>query len=134
MMDMLMTVIIENVGEIIGYLITLAITALFAWIGSKIAKNQDLKNLDVAFQQVEKQTHVTVGELQQTLVGGLKNASADGKLTEDEIAMIGRELIAKTVEKLPSVTINLLNAAGSDLAELIHGYAENFIAKLKGDM
>jgi len=75
--------------------------------------------------------NVTVRELQQTLVEGLKAAHEDGKLTKDEIAMLGKKLLEETVKKMSEPTANLLAAAAVDLTALIRGAGESWIAALK---
>ena len=75
--------------------------------------------------------NVTVRELQQTLVEGLKAAHEDGKLTKDEIAMLGKKLLEETVKKMSAPAADLLAAAAVDVTALIQGAGESWIAQLK---
>ena len=70
-------------------------------------------------------------ELQQTVVDEWKAASADGKLTEDEVMELGIMLIQKATAKMSEPTKNLLQAVGVDLAALIQGAGEAMIRELK---
>ena len=70
-------------------------------------------------------------ELQQTVVDEWKAASADGKLTEDEVMELGIMLIQKATAKMSEPAKNLLQAAGVDLAALIQGAGEAMIRELK---
>ena len=74
---------------------------------------------------------MTVRELQQTLVERLKAAHEDGKLTEDEIAMLGTELLEGTIKKTSAPAADLLAAAAVDVTALIQGAGESWIAQLK---
>ena len=76
---------------------------------------------------------ITVGELQQTIVDDLKANAADGKLTKEEIAMLGEKLVEKTLEKMSQPVYNLLNAAGTDIIALIKGAGEDWINSLKNE-
>ena len=70
-------------------------------------------------------------ELQQTVVDEWKAASADGKLTEDEVMELVIMLIQKATAKMSEPTKNLLQAVGVDLAALIQGAGEAMIRELK---
>ena len=76
---------------------------------------------------------MTVLELQQTTVEPLKAASADGKLSAEEIAELRLLLIDKTKEKLLPATLELINAAGADIEAMITGAAESMINRIKGE-
>ena len=75
--------------------------------------------------------NVTVEELQQTLVEGLKAGREDGKLTKEEIASLGEALLDSTIAKMSAPTAKLLAAAAVDVTALIQGAGESWIAKLK---
>ena len=69
--------------------------------------------------------------MQQTIVGPLKAAAADGKLTPDEIADLRNMLVAQTKQKMLPSAINIINAAGADIEAIILGVGENLINKAK---
>ena len=87
--------------------------------------------INVAQQEVIRLAHLTVEELQQTLVEGLKAAHEDGKLTKEEIASLGETLLDGTIAKMSAPTAKLLAAAAVDTTALIQGAGEAWIAKLK---
>lgn len=70
-------------------------------------------------------------ELQQTVVDGWKAASVDGKLSQDEIAELGKMLIEKTMEKMSDSAKNLLTSAGVDITAIITGAGEAMIQNMK---
>jgi hypothetical protein len=71
-----------------------------------------------------------VGELQQTIVDKLKT-NGGGKLSDEQIAVLGKALLDKTMEKLSLPTIQFLKSASVDINALITGAGEAWIAKIK---
>lgn len=99
------------------------------------AKNKDkayLQNINIAFDNVFKMAKITVGELKQTVVDGMKAAAADGKLSDEQIQELQGELLAKTLEKLDAPTKDVLAAAGADICAIIAGVGEDWVRELKG--
>lgn len=124
-------ILIESAVEIAAALVITLIGVLGTWLTLKLGKRQELATINAAQQEVIGLAQQTVGELQQTVVDGLKAAHADGKLTKEEIATLGKLLAEKTMEKMSATTIKLLNAAASDINSLIVGAGENWINALK---
>lgn len=124
-------VIMENLVNIIGALLMTLIGVLGTWLTGKIAKRTELATINAAQQELIFLAQQTVGELQQTVVNGMKEYSEDGKLDKEDIMLLGRELIEKTMAKLSEPTHQLLNAAGVDIVALIHGAGEDWINSLK---
>ena len=124
-------VIMENLVNIVGALLMTLIGVFGTWLTAKIAKRQELTNIAMAQAEVVRLAQITVGELQQTVVDKLKAGREDGKLTKDEITMLGKALLEKTVEKMSKPTHDLLDAAGVDIVSLIRGAGEDWIARLK---
>ena len=124
-------VIIENLVQIAATLLITMIGVLGAWLTAKIGKREELKNISAATDEATKAAEKTVLELQQTTVEGLKKASADGKLTKDEITELGKLLIDGAMAKMTDTSKNLLNAAGVDISAIIRGAGEALIARMK---
>jgi len=124
-------IIIENLVQIAATLLITLIGVLGAWLSTKIAKQTELKNIATATEEVISAAQQTVLELQQTTVDGMKAASADGKLTKDEITELGKLLIDGAMAKMSDTTKNLLNSAGVDVSAIIRGAGEALIAKMK---
>ena len=124
-------VIIKNVVDIVAALIITLAGVLGAWLSSKIAKRAELDSINTATQQLISATQITVGELQQTLVEGMKEAAEDGKLTTEDMMMLGNMLIEKTMKKMSKPACDLLNAAGVDIIAMINGAGEDWINSLK---
>lgn len=124
-------IIMENIVNIVGALLMTLIGVLGAWLSAKLGKKTELSNIFMAQQDVIHLAQLTVGELQQTVVDSLKASREDGKLTKEEIAVLGTALVQKTIEKMSAPTQDLLNAAGVDIIALIHGAGEHWINQLK---
>ena len=124
-------VIIRNVVDIVATLIITIIGVLGAWMSTKLAKRAELDSINTAQQELITAAQLTVGELQQTVVDGLKASHEDGKLTEDEIMALGKRLIEMTLEKMSVPAQKVLNAAGVDIVALIQGAGEDWINNMK---
>lgn len=126
-------IIIKTVAEVIGTLLITAIGVLGAWLTTKIGKRVELTNINKAKDELILAAQQTVLELQQTVVEGMKAASADGKLSDEEIASLGLTLLAKTKEKMSLSAMNVLEAAAVDVNALIRGAGEALIERMHAD-
>ena len=122
---------VQALTEIAAQLAMALIGVAGAWAAARIGQQSKLSNLNAAVEQVTAAAQQTVGELQQTLVGAMKGASADGKLTAEQVAQLRKELLDKTERKLTAPAVNLLRAAQMDVSALICGAAEDAIARMK---
>lgn len=121
-------VLIENIVEIATTFLIALIGVLGTWLSTKLGKITQLKTVNAAQQEVIKLAQQTVGELQQTVVDGLKAAHEDGKLTQEEIAALGHELLDRTEAKMSAAAADVLTAAKVDVTALITGAAEHLIS------
>ena len=124
-------IIAENIIGWIFAVVAIVLGAFGVWVLKKVGKREGLEGISTATDEVIKMATITIGELQQTIVNDLKANAADGKLTKEEIAMLGEKLIEKTLEKMSQPVYNLLNAAGTDIIALIKGAGEDWINSLK---
>ena len=126
-------IIAENIIGWIVSVVVILIGAFGVWALKKIGKREGLEGISIATDEVIKMATITIGELQQTIVNDLKANAADGKLTKEEIVMLGEKLVEKTLEKMSQPVYNLLNAAGTDIIALIKGAGEDWINSLKNE-
>ncbi len=124
-------IIIENIVKITAALLLMLIGVLGTYLTTLAAKRAETANVSEALRALTEAAKTTVGELQQTIVGPLKDAAADGKLTPDEIADLRNMLVAQTKQKMLPSAINIINAAGADIEAIILGVGENLINKAK---
>ncbi|HML67345.1 MAG TPA: hypothetical protein PKA81_03040 [Clostridia bacterium] len=126
-------ILIENAVNIAAAFFIALIGVFGAWLTAKLGKATQLDTVNHAQQELIKLAQITVGELKQTVVDGMKAASKDGKLTTDEIAKLGQLLYEKTTAKLSASAMDVLTAAQVDISALITGTAEQLIGKMKED-
>ena len=127
------TVIIETIVSVAANLAITLIGVLGAWLVAQIGKTQQLKTINAAVSELTNAAETTVLELQQTVVDGLKEASADGKLTQEEISNLGKLLLDGALAKMSDSGINVLKAANVDVNAIITGVGEALIARIKRD-
>lgn len=127
----MINVILENLVNIAAAAVIMLIGVLGSYLTLKLSQRTELKSINAAQQEVILMAQQTVGELQQTVVAKLKEASIDGKLSKAEIAELSRELLSRTVQKLSTPTQALLKAAEVDIVTLIQGAGEAWINDLK---
>jgi len=124
-------ILIENAVEIAAAFFIALIGVFGAWLTAKLGKATQLDTVNHAQQELIKLAQITVGELKQTVVDGMKAAHEDGKLTREEIAQLGQLLYEKTTAKLSASAMDVLTAAQVDVSALITGVAEQLIAGMK---
>ena len=125
------TVIIETIVSVLANLAVTLIGVAGAWLLAQISKTQKLNTINAAVGELTNAAEQTVWELQQTVVDGLKEASADGKLTQDEIAKLGKLLLEGTLAKMSESGIGVLKAANVDINAIVKGAGEALIARIK---
>jgi hypothetical protein len=126
-------VIINIVAEVVSTLLITLIGVLGAWLTAKIGKRVELTNINKAKDELIEAAQQTVMELQQTVVEGLKEKAADGKLTDDEIESLALMLMTKTKEKMSLPAIKVLEAAAVDVNALIRGAGEALINEMHNE-
>lgn len=122
--------ILEMCINIIGQIVTILVGIALTWVIAKIGKNEKFKTIALALDGLNQATQTTVLELQQTMVQNIKNASADGKLSSEEINMLSQLLLEKTLDKMNQASINVLQAANVDINAAIIGAGEALISQL----
>ena len=126
-------ILITQAAQIVSTVIITLIGVLATWLTAKLNAHMQLKNLTSALDTCLKMTQVTVGELQQKFVEGMKDANEDGKLTADEIKELNSSLLLYTKEKMTPDIINIIINAGIDINKFILDAGENYIQELKGE-
>lgn len=125
------TVIIETIVSVFANLAITLIGVAGAWLVTQIGKSQQLNTINTAVDELIDAAETTVLELQQTVVDGLKEASADGKLTQEEITNLGKLLLEGTLKKMSDSGLGVLKAANVDINAIVTGAGEALIARIK---
>lgn len=130
-MNAFFDVIIEFLIPIIAVAVVGAISVVGAHIAAILKEKFKLENTNIAVQAAVDAAKITVGELEQTIVKELRQHTADGKLSQQEIACINNMLVTKTKEKMSDPAMDILHAANVDLTGLIMGAAESHLNDAK---
>ncbi len=125
------TVIIETIVSVLANLAVTLIGVAGAWLVAQISKTQHLNTINTAVGELTNAAEQTVWELQQTTVDALKEASADGKLTEDAITNLGKLLLDGTLAKMSDSAMGVLKAGNVDINAIVTGAGEALIARIK---
>lgn len=126
-------ILIEQAAQLISTIVIMLLGILSTWLSVKLKEHLELKNLTSALDTCLKMTQITVGEIQQKFVEGMKTANEDGKLTHGEIAELNASLIQYTKEKMTPEIISIILNAGIDLNKFILDAGENFVQELKNE-
>ena len=124
----------EAISSVLSVVAQLAVAGLsvgLTWCVTRIAKTEKFKSISEVLTQLSTTVEDTVGELQQTVVDGLKAAASDGKLTPEEVSALNAKLLDLVKAKMAQPAIELLSAAQIDINALIIGMAESAIKKMK---
>lgn len=124
-------VIIEMAVRIVVTLLLTLIGVLGTWVTAKIAKREELSSIAAATNEVTDAAQKVVLELEQTVVGKLKDAAADGKLTDSEIEYLTGLLLEKALAQISAPAKKLLEAAGKDICAIIKSAGEALICGLR---
>ena len=130
-MTPLLNTLIETLMNLLSFLLVTVIIVTLSRLSAKLAGRKELENLSAAIGEVSLMAAQTVDELQQTAVADLKSASADGKLSEEEIRLLGESLVTLTTAKLGKPVTDIITAAGVDLVALIRSAGESRVLALK---
>lgn len=121
----------EMAAKVLTMLLITLIGVAGAWLTAKSGKHKELQNISAATDEATKTAQRVVLELQQTVVEGLKAASADGKLADSEIEHLGALLLEKALAQMSQPAKKILEAAGADLCGIIKSAGEGMILALK---
>lgn len=122
---------IEMGSEILSELLKMLITLAGTWLLLKMAGHAKISSIAKATQNVVDLSVQTVDELEQTLVASLRSAHEDGKLDENDVALLNSELLGRTMNKMSDPVKELLEAAKTDIVSLILGAGESWIHAMK---
>ena len=126
-------ILIESVLQIVTKFIIMLLTIAGTWAAMKLSETQKFKALAEAVGEATAMAQQTVSALQQTLVDGWKAAAPDGKLTDEQIAILNQKLIDVTKSKMSDAAIKLILGANKDLDAIIQDAGEAWLRKIKGE-
>lgn len=132
-MEIILNTVIEYALEVLGILIITLIGYFGTKLVNKLKEKEGLENIALATQEVISAVQATVFELQQTLVKDWKK-NQEGKLTEEQVALLKDKVVSITLAKLGTPILSLLEGAKVDIVVLITSSAEACILEMKGEV
>ena len=112
---------------IIGTLFAGLVSIFIGWLRNKINTDKYGKYLD----WTEEIVHNVVFDLQQSIVEDLKEASEDGRLTNEEAESIKSLAVEKIKNQIPSYIFEYLSKGFSDVDDMIGSYIEKTVYEMK---
>lgn len=126
-------ILIESVLQIVTQAVLILLSLFGTWAAMRLAKTQKFQALSAAVTEATAMAQQTVSALQQTLVDGWKAAAPDGKLTDEQIALLNQKLLEITKSKMSDAAIKLIIGANKDLNAIIQDAGEAWLRKIKGE-
>lgn len=126
-------ILIESVLQIVTQAVLILLSLAGTWAATRLAKTQKFQSLSAAVTEATAMAQQTVSALQQTLVDGWKAAAPDGKLTDEQIALLNQKLLEITKSKMSDAAIKLILGANKDLNAIIQDAGEAWLRKIKGE-
>lgn len=130
-MDNMITIVLPYLLDVMATAAVTLIGIAGSWAALKLSQQAQLGNITKAVDQVVQAAQLTVGELNQTVVEGLKASAADGKLTQAQIRELQQRMIEQTLDKLSPAVLKLLEASQTDINAIIRGAGEALINGMK---
>ena len=121
------TFLIEYGFSLIADLLEILLYLAGSWLAYKLAESQKIKAIAAATTNVVDLAIQTVGELEQTAVKGMRAASMDGTLSDEDVITLRNSLVELTKAKMSDPVKKLLEAAKTDLTALILGAGEDWL-------
>ena len=126
-------ILVESVLQIVTQAVLILLSLAGTWAAARLAKTQKFQSLSAAVTEATAMAQQTVSALQQTLVDGWKAAAPDGKLTDEQIALLNQKLLEITKSKMSDAAIKLILGANKDLNAIIQDAGEAWLRKIKGE-
>lgn len=126
-------ILFESVLQIVTQAVIILLGIAGTWATLKLAQTKKFSTLAAAVGEATEMAQQTVSALQQTLVDGWKDAAPDGKLTDEQIALLNQKLLAITKSKMSDAAIKLIEGANKDLNAIIQDAGEAWLRHIKGE-
>lgn len=126
-------ILFESVLQIVTQAVIILLGIAGTWATVKLAQTKKFSTLAAAVGEATEMAQQTVSALQQTLVDGWKAANPDGKLTDEQIALLNQKLLEITKSKMSDAAIKLILGANKDLNAIIQDAGEAWLRKIKGE-
>lgn len=126
-------ILFESILQIVTQAVIILLGIAGTWATVKLAQTKKFSTLAAAVGEATEMAQQTVSALQQTLVDGWKAANPDGKLTDEQIALLNQKLLEITKSKMSDAAIKLIEGANKDLNAIIQDAGEAWLRHIKGE-
>lgn len=126
-------ILFESILQIVTQAVIILLGIAGTWATVKLAQTKKFSTLAAAVGEATEMAQQTVSALQQTLVDGWKAANPDGKLTDEQIALLNQKLLTITKSKMSDAAIKLIEGANKDLNAIIQDAGEAWLRHIKGE-
>lgn len=117
----------EEFVNIIGSLLVIILGFVVKYLKENVKNSTVTKTVDI----FERVVNNSVAFVQQTIVDDLKEANADGKLTDEEKEYVKKRAIAAINAQLSTESKEVLAQVFGDIDDIIDKWIESSVTKLK---
>lgn len=128
---LIINTIIDNLTQLVFIFVLSLITIGLQYLKNLAAKKLELSTVADALDQLDIAIADGVMANKQVYADAWKAAAADGKLTEDEIAVLHKTLISNVYQSVTPAIVDTIAAAGIDIEAYILRGGEAVIGKMK---
>jgi len=127
----LITILVNQLAPlfaaVIAGLVAVAIARFNKWIRTKTDSEEVLTTFDSVFQIVD----VAVSDANATVVAGLKEAAADGKITKEEAEAVKAKVFKQIKDTIPPKSAKVLSKVIADLDAYLMSLIEKLVSEAK---
>jgi polyhydroxyalkanoate synthesis regulator phasin len=114
-------------AAVIAGLVAVAIARFNKWVRTKTDSEEILTTMDSVFNIAE----TAVADANATVVAGLKEAAADGKITEEEAKDIKDKVFKQIKDTIPTKSAKVLSKVVADLDANLMSLIEKLVQEAK---
>ena len=121
--------------EVIGAVLLKVLSGLISWgvveLNRYIRTKTKNEQISGAMEQIGHVVEATVQDLNQTVVKGMREAAADGKLTKNEAVGIKTKAVNQIKNQLPAAMQKTAGMAVNSLSGYINSRVEKAVSDIK---
>lgn len=117
----------EEFVNLIGFLLVIMLGFVVKYLKENVKNSTVTKTVDI----FERVVNNSIAFVQQTIVDDLKEANADGKLTDEEKEYVKKRAIAAINAQLSTEAKEVLAQVFGDIDDIIDKWIESSVTKLK---
>jgi len=127
LLPMLSQIFLPAAGTIVATLASVGLARANKWVRQKT----DNEAVDAAMTRITRTAETVVAELNQTVVPGVIEAAADGKISGNEARNLRNIALGTVKQRLPAATLDVARTATNSLTELLASKVEQAVLNQK---